>query len=127
MGRSEIWRLQDDQVAQSGSSAADLVRHRMSTGAYETWFESDAGRMACIVSNGSRALLMVLTDKGDAGDHLVDLAAPEGTSAGYVLANGQIDTYPKRDTVELRVALSALSLLVDSGRLDDRLTWVSDR
>ena len=68
-------------------------------------FESDSGELLAVVTNGERAMVMLLREPGDAGEHAVDETAGTSTSSGYVLANGQVDTYADCDTVRLADAL----------------------
>jgi hypothetical protein len=50
----------------------------------------------------------------DAGEHAVDPAG-HGHSTGYVLDNGQVDTYPDADTIPLPEAQRLLLSLVTRG------------
>jgi hypothetical protein len=92
----------------------------------ETWFEHDRGQLLAVVSNGIRALVMLLEEPGDAGEHAVD---PTGTGqqGGYVLSNGQHDAYSDRDTVPLAQALVIVEHIVDHGRPPVGVNWHVDR
>jgi len=68
-----------------GKQAADLVLVRVAEGLFETWFEHDDGRLLAIVTNGARAMVMVLDEPGDAGEHAIDPTAT-GQQSGYVLS-----------------------------------------
>lgn len=93
---------------------------------FETWLEHDQGRLLAVVSNGTRALVMLLDQLVDAGGHAVD---PTGTGQqnGYVLSNGQHDTYDDRDTVWLNEALSIVTHVVDHGEPSAGVAWQCDR
>lgn len=98
----------------SGDEARYLLRHRWDWGNPETWFESDTGRLLGVVTNGERAMVMLLNAEGDPGTHLVDPRA-EGSSGGYVLSNGQSDSYAGQDTVDFDSAGKAVAHLVEHG------------
>ena len=76
---------------------------------------------------GIRALLMVLDHVEDAGEHLVDEFAGDAESTGYVLENGQVDSYADRDTVPLALALHALQETIDADPAGVARPRVSDR
>jgi hypothetical protein len=123
----EVWKLQGDDAGLDGRTAAELVVARLERDVRTTWFESDRGRIACLVTNRERALLMVLDHVEDAGEHLVDEASDEVESTGYVLENGQVDDYADRDTVPLASALAALREVIDADPAVAARPWVSDR
>ena len=123
----EVWKLRDDDAELDGRTAAEQIVARLERDIRTTWLDSSRGRIACLVTNGTRALLMVLDHVGDAGEHLVDEAAGGTESAGYVLENGQADIYADRDTVPLEVAMSALRETIDSDPAVATRPWVSDR
>jgi hypothetical protein len=77
-----------------------------------------------IVTNGERAMVVLLEHEGDAGQHLVDPSCV-GASGNYVLDNGQVDEYPNSDTVELRTGVKAVRALVE-GFSPENVTWLSD-
>jgi len=120
------WRLQDHRHLLAGPDAAGLVRTRADAGQLETWFEHDDGRLLAVVTNGSRALVMVLDGPGDAGEHAIDPMAT-GHEGGYVLGNGQHDTYDNRDTVPLEQALVIVEHLINHGRPPGGVDWRIDR
>jgi len=122
----ERWSVQDGARLADGGEALRVVEERISRGAFETWFESDHGRMMAIVTNGDRALLMVLRATGDAGEHLIDPRATDREQGGYELSNGQSDTYAERDTVPLRTALQVVASVVD-GENHPTASWQEDR
>ncbi|WP_020578287.1 hypothetical protein [Actinopolymorpha alba] len=93
-----------------------------------TWLESSRGGTIALVSNGSRAMVMLLEhDDGDPGEHAIDPGGV-GSSGGFVLENGQVDEYPDRDTVPMGDALRILVYLVSEGvpRKMRRGRWIGD-
>ncbi|MFE9462842.1 hypothetical protein ACFYNW_04060 [Streptomyces virginiae] len=98
----------------SGEEARQLLRHRWDWGSQETWFESDTGRLLTVVTNGDRAMVVLRDGEGDVGEHLVDRRA-EGSSGGYALADGQVDSYADRDTVAFDVAGRAVAYVIEHG------------
>jgi hypothetical protein len=123
----ERWRVQDDVAFISGDNAVRRLAERFEAGTHETWFEADSGRMVCVVTNGARALLMLLDHDGDAGEHLSDPSGSDEPVAGFVLANGQADQYAERDTVPLDRALDVLRALIDGGEMRVEHRWMIDR
>jgi hypothetical protein len=123
----EVWKLQGDDADLDGRAAVELVVARLERDIRTTWLESDRGRVACLVTNGDRALLMVLDHVEDAGEHLRDEFAGEVESTGYILENGQVDSYADRDTVPLALALEALEETIDADPAVGARPWVSDR
>lgn len=101
------WHLQDTNEPIDASAAVELLRIRTAEQRYETWFESDDGQLLAIVTNGERAMVMVmlLQDDGDPGEHAIDASADASENTGFGLDNGQIDTYPDRDTVPFETAM----------------------
>ena len=92
-----------------------------------TWFQSSRGRRIAFVSNGSRAMVMLLEhDEGDPGEHAID---PQGSqsSGGFVLENGQVDVYSDHDTVPFREALRIVTHLVSEGAPPNEVAWQVDR
>ena len=123
---ADHWRLQNHQAPLTGEQAAELVRKRINQGLLETWLEHDQGRLLAVVSNGTRALVMLLEEPGDAGGHAVDPTGA-GQQNGYMLSNGQDDTYDDLDTVWLDEALSIVRHVVDHGHPPADVTWQRDR
>lgn len=120
------WHLQDQARTLTGREAADLVRDRVHRGDFTTWFESELGRVLAVVSNGARAMVMVLDEPGDAGAHATDPAAT-GAQDGYVLDDGQHDTYDNRDTVNIADAFTIVEHIVDHGHPPAHVAWHIDR
>jgi len=110
----------------TGPQAAQKIRDRMADGTLTTSFETDRGRIMADVTNGLRAMVMLLDEPGDRGEHAIDPDAP-GEQCGYVLENGQHDTYANRDTVALDVALALVEHLADHGRPSADVAWEIDR
>ncbi len=119
------WRLQDHPDAVSGEQAAELIRVRNADRLFETWFEHDSGRLLAVVTNGSRAMVMMLDEPGDAGEHVIDPGAT-GHQGGYVLGNGQHDTYNNADTVPLEQALTIVEHILSYGRPPAGASWRVD-
>ncbi|WP_123827104.1 hypothetical protein [Micromonospora globispora] len=120
------WREQDRHAPLTGAQAADVVRRRIDHGMLETWFEHDRGGLLAVVSNGTRALIMLLEEPGGPGEHAID---PTGTGqqGGFVLSNGQSDAYSDGDTVPLVQALAILEHIVDHGHPPASVGWHVDR
>ena len=99
---------------------------RLGRASRETWLEDDEGRLPAVITNGERAMVMLMDEAGDPGEHLTDPHG-EGRSGGFRLANGQVDAYADRDTVALGVAGEAVAHLVDHGVWPDDATVEDDR
>ncbi|MGQ4721211.1 hypothetical protein [Streptomyces tunisiensis] len=95
-------------------AAAQALRARVDAGLGETWLTHANGRSLGLVTNGERAMVMLLADEDDSGEHAVDPGAG-GVGDGYVLANGQHDKYPNRDTVPLVEAYRLVEHVVRTG------------
>ncbi|MFE3559449.1 hypothetical protein ACFXKW_32030 [Streptomyces sp. NPDC059193] len=105
--------------AYSGEQARHLLRHRWDWANQETWFENDAGWLLGVVTNGERAMVVRFDRDGGPGEHLVDPHGT-GTSGGYLLSNGQVDSYDDRDTVTFEAAARAVAYFIDHG------TWPAE-
>ncbi|KGN37116.1 hypothetical protein N803_14740 [Knoellia subterranea KCTC 19937] len=110
----------------TGPEAAELVSNQVGKGTLTTYFESDDGRILTVVTNGIRAMVMLLWGEGDPGEHAVTPGAV-GSSDGYVLENGQVDTYEDADTVPLAEALDIVRSIIDSGTPPSEASWNVDR
>ncbi|NUR63474.1 MAG: hypothetical protein HOV87_33160 [Catenulispora sp.] len=120
---SQRWRLQGSASGEhayfySGEEARLLLGNRLGHGSQETWFEDDQGRLLGVITNGERAMVVLLDGAGEAGEHLVDPGG-QGRSDGFLLANGQVDAYDDRDTVVFGVAGRAVAQLIDHGGWPD--------
>jgi hypothetical protein len=118
--------MQDSRDPLDGESAVTLIRARRERGKLHTWFESDAGRLLAVVTNGERAMVMLLREPRDAGEHAIDRSAGESMSGGYVIDNGQVDTYADRDTVPLAMAMELVTAVIE-GRERSPRDWQTDR
>ncbi len=118
----------DDDGSRSLSSEAvsPALRARADGGQLETWLRSSRGRLLAFVTNGERAMVMLLDGEGDPGEHAVDPGA-DGESDGFVLANGQDDEYPDQDTVPLAEGLLIVECVVGTGTWPADARWVVDR
>jgi hypothetical protein len=123
----EEWHIADQPGPVEADSIAQSIERRLSQGTMTTWLESSRGRMISVVSNGSRAMVMLLQhSNGDPGEHAIDPAGV-GSSGGFVLENGQIDEYPDRDTVPMEHALRIVTYLVAEGVPPSDASWQVDR
>jgi hypothetical protein len=78
------------------------------------------------VTNGTRAMVMMLDEPGDADEHATNPIAT-GEQGGYVLGNGQHDTYDNTDTVPLEQALAIVEHILDRDRPPVAAGWHIDR
>ena len=123
------WRLSDTDdagVRYDGEQARRLIGSRFAWANAETWFAADDGRRLGVVTNGARAMVILMNGDNDPGEHLAAYGA-EGESGGYILANGQCDTYADRDTVPLDTAGRAIAHLIDHGTWPDDVGIIDDR
>lgn len=122
----EGWHLIDDSTPLNAREAAESVRRRLDQGLLETWLEHDRGMLLAVVSNRSRALVMLLDGPGNPGAHAIDPDAT-GEQDGYVLDNGQHDTHADRDTLPIEEALRTAEHILEHGRPPDDVAWQIDR
>jgi hypothetical protein len=61
------WRMQKDGREVTGAEAVKAIGD-----AGETWFECEDGRLLSVTTNGKRALVMLLREAGDEGEHAID-------------------------------------------------------
>ncbi|MGW0543809.1 hypothetical protein [Streptomyces sp. HNS054] len=112
---TESWVIEGDwRSPVPPEAAAQALRARVDAGLGETWLTHANGRSLGLVTNGERAMVMLLADEDDPGEHAVDPGAG-GVGDGYVLANGQHDKYPNRDTVPLVEAYRLVEHVVRTG------------
>lgn len=123
---AETWRVLDENPTVGGDDAARRVSSDVGDGTLTTCFRSDRGRLLVVVSNGTRAMVVLMDGEGDPGEHAVSPGAT-GSSDGFVLDNGQEDTYDDADTVPLAQALDAVRSIIDSGRPPAGSSWTVDR
>lgn len=115
------WRVKKDGRAVTGVQAVTVIGD-----AGETWFECDDGRLLNVTTNGRRALVMLLREAGDEGEHAIDPDA-SGKQDGYVLGNGQNDAYPNRDTIALDTARIVVEQIIDRDDRPSGVRWQVDR
>ena len=123
---AEEWSVLDEERVVSVEEAVARVSTSVDDGMMTTYFRSDLGRRLLFVSNGTRAMVVLMSGEGDPGEHAVSPDAV-GSSAGYVLENGQEDTYEDADTIPLGEALTALRSIIDSGRPAPGTSWSVDQ
>ncbi|MFJ7017864.1 hypothetical protein ACIQUW_05805 [Streptomyces sp. NPDC101117] len=124
---TESWMIHDDSpVHVSSETVPETLRSRFDSGRLETWLISSHGRSLAFVTNTGRAMVMLLEEEGDPGEHAVDPGA-QGTSGGFVLAHGQEDEYPNEDTVPLQEALRLVQHIVGTGSWPMDACRVADR
>ena len=109
----------------SPKAASASILRRAREGDLMTWFESDRGRQIAFVTNGTRAMVMLIGADA-AGEHAVDPLV-SGLESGFVLDNGKAGAYPKRDTVTLDRALLLLEHVIRHGYPPVGAPWVSDQ
>lgn len=123
----ESWVINDGSpVPVVSETVLQALRSRIDGGQLETWLTSSSGRSLAFVTNTERAMVMLLEEEGDPGEHAVDLGA-QGSSGGFVLANGQDDEYPDEDTVPLGEAFRLVKQVVGTGCWPTDGRWVADR
>lgn len=123
---AEGWSVLGDERVLSGSEASTLLSARLDRGRLTTYLQSDTGRILTFVSNGTRAMVVLMEHAGDPGEHAVS-PGEAGSSSGYLLETGQEDTYDDADTVPLVDALAAARVIVDTGRPPREMRWTVDR
>ncbi|MGC4985829.1 ATP-binding protein [Streptomyces sp. DT193] len=84
------------------------------------------GRSLAIISNTDRAMVMLLDDEADPGEHALSPGA-SSSSSGFVLANGQHDEYPDEDTVLLAEAMRIVTHILTTGAPPADAAWAIDR
>ncbi|MFF9206337.1 hypothetical protein ACF1AE_31975 [Streptomyces sp. NPDC014986] len=123
----ESWVINDDSSGPvSSEMVLEALQSRIDSGQLETWLASSSGRLLAFVTNSERAMVMLLEEEGDPGEHAVDPGA-EGLSGGFVLSNGQDDVYPDEDTVPIRKAFRLVEHIVGTGSWPADARWVVDR
>ena len=123
----ESWVINDDSpVPVSSAVVLETLRSRIDSGQLETWLTSSSVRSLAFVTNTERAMVMLLEDEVDPGEHAVAPGA-EGSSDGFVLPNGQSDEYPDEDTVPIREAFRLVEHIIGTGSWPADARWVVDR
>lgn len=68
----ESWVINDDSaVPVSSDMVLEAVQSRIDSGRLETWLTSSSGRSLAFVTNSERAMVMLLEEEGDPGEHAV--------------------------------------------------------
>lgn len=122
---TETWTFGGDRTAVTAQEAVAVLRRRIAEGRLETWLTGSTGRLLSVVSNTERALVMLLDGADDPGSHAVSVGSA-GASGGFVLADGQCDTYPDQDTVPLDEAFRIVRHLIGTGLPPTDTGWVVD-
>src|SRR5688572_29235993 len=123
---AEGWSVLDEQRVLSGSEVRALLSTNVDEGRLTTYLQSDGGRLLTFVSNGTRAMVVLMERAGDPGEHAVSPGAV-GSSDGYALENGQVDTYDDADTIPLGDALAVVQSIIEAGRPPRGTSWSVDR
>ncbi|MEU0822519.1 hypothetical protein ACWC4A_38005 [Streptomyces mirabilis] len=123
----ESWVIDDGSRAPvSSDTVREVLRARIAGGQHETWLASSSGRLVAFVTNNERAMMSLVNEEGDPGEHAVDPGVG-GSSEGFVLSNGQHDEYPNEDTVPLEEAFRILSHILSEGSWPPDTSWMVDR
>ena len=126
MAVSDSWRVEGGPEVPTGNAAADLVREATNAGQTHIQFVRSETQSLTLDTNGVRVMLVLWRQDGDdEGLHAIDTTAGDGSQGGYVLGNGQDDTYADRETVTLDRAVEAVRHIVDNSTPDPRLEWRS--
>ncbi|GAA4917386.1 hypothetical protein LX16_3909 [Stackebrandtia albiflava] len=120
----EPWTADGEPVTAEDVGA--LLRGRMARGRYETRLTHPDGRSLTYVTNGERAMVMLLRGPGDAGGHATSPGAV-GHGDGFRLENGQDDEYPDADTVPLPEAFRIVAHLLATAAPPADAAWRDDR
>ncbi|MER5465511.1 hypothetical protein ABT010_33445 [Streptomyces sp. NPDC002668] len=121
----ESWIFSDGTVPASPAAALAVLRERIAAGQLETWLTSSRGRSLAVVTNAKRAMVMLLDDEAEPGEHAVTPEAA-GRSKGFILANGQHDEYPDEDTAPLADALRIVDHILTAGAPPGDTAWSVD-
>ena len=116
----------DSPVSVSSEVVLEVLRSRIDSGQFETWLTSSSGRSLAFVTNKERAMVVLLEEEGDPGEHAVDPGAA-GSSGGFVLSNGQGDEYLDEDTVPIGEAFRLVEHIVETDSWPADARWVVDR
>ncbi|MFB7244316.1 hypothetical protein CW362_24295 [Streptomyces populi] len=123
----ESWVINDGgTVPVSSEVVLETLRARVDRRQLETWLSSSLGRSLAFVTNTDRAMVMLLRQDGDPGEHAVEPGAV-GSSEGFVLSNGQHDEYPDEDTVPIGEAFRIVEHIVNAGSWPADARWAVDR
>ncbi|MEU1536148.1 hypothetical protein [Streptomyces fagopyri] len=123
----DSWVIDDGSRAPvSFDTVREVLRARIAGGQRETWLASSSGRLVAFVTNNERAMMSLVNEEGDPGEHAVDPGVG-GSGKGFVLSNGQHDEYPNEDTVPLEEAFRILSHILSEGFWPPDTSWMVDR
>ncbi|MFB7429552.1 hypothetical protein ACFC8F_16875 [Streptomyces hydrogenans] len=122
----ESWVFTDSAVPASAATALDVLQKRIEARRLEIWLTSSRGRSLAIITNTERAMVMLLNDETDPGEHALSPGA-SSSSSGFVLANGQHDEYPDEDTVLLPEAMRIISHILTTSAPPSDAAWSIDR
>lgn len=120
------WHLDGSTDLLVGRDVNLILIERRKQGIFETWFAHPDGRRLGFTANGIRVMLVLMTDEDDPGEHAIDPQA-EGSSDGFMLLNGQNDTYANRDTVPFSIGMKSLWHIIDVGTWPENVRRESDR
>jgi hypothetical protein len=123
---TESWKFDDAPATLTADAAIGQLSARIASQKLESWLTSSSGRLLAVVTNTERAMVLLLDGEGDPGEHAIDPGA-DGSSSGYVLANGQDDEYPDNDTVPLPEALRIVRHILTHGNPPADAAWTVDR
>lgn len=107
----------------TSGTVREVLRARIDGGQHETWPASSFGRLPAFVTNKVRAMMSLLNEEGDPGEHAVDL----GVDGSSHLSQGQHDEYPNVDTVPLEEAFRILSHVLSEGSRPPDTSRMADR
>ncbi|MFB6900790.1 hypothetical protein [Streptomyces hydrogenans] len=122
----ESWVFTDSAVPASAATALDVLQKRIEARRLEIWLTSSRGRSLAIITNTERAMVMLLNDETDPGEHALS-PGTSSSSSGFVLANGQHDEYPDEDTVLLPEAMRIISHILTTSAPPSDAAWSIDR
>ncbi|MEV4282263.1 hypothetical protein [Actinoplanes xinjiangensis] len=64
------WHFAHETSEFTGDIAAIRIQERAATGELETWLRQEEGRVLGLVTNGNRAMVMVMNEPDDLGSTL---------------------------------------------------------
>lgn len=124
---SYSWFVEPEHAPVKADQIGAFLVKAISAGRCEFWFERDDGVVLALLTNTSRASVMLLADSDDPGEHAVSPTAGPAISSGFRLENGQVDTYPDTDTIPLDSAIQAAEHVVRHGEWPRDTVLLSDR
>ncbi|MBZ4486033.1 hypothetical protein LQ938_09350 [Microbacterium sp. cx-55] len=121
------WFVEPDRASISADQVGAFFAKAIPAGRCEFWFERDDGLVLGFLTNTSRALVMLLADADDPGEHAVSPTASPAVSSGFRLQNGQEDSYPDADTLPIDSAIDAAEHVIRCGEWPTETVVLSDR